>query len=95
MLDVLQRRGESVTAVGIDNKGPIIEGNPSLGRTVNVISSRGVNILNRLSLENTNNDLEGIEELMKYLNQETSLESGIFANYWAQNREILPTCICC
>jgi len=85
MLDVLQRRGESVTAVGIDNKGPIIEGNPSLGRTVNVISSRGVNILNRLSLENTNNDLEGIEELMKYLNQETSLESGIFANYWAQN----------
>ena len=39
MLDVLQRRGLSVSAVGIDGKGPILEGDPSLGRTVDVIPS--------------------------------------------------------
>lgn len=89
MLDVLQRRGLSVEAVGIDNKGPIIEGNPSLGRTVNVIPSANVNTLTRLSLNDgsNGNDLSSIEDLMKYLNQETELESGVFANYWSQNRK--------
>ena len=42
MLDVLQRRNLTVTAIGIDGKGPIIEGDPSLGRTVDVIPSWGV-----------------------------------------------------
>ena len=42
MLDVLHRRNLTVTAIGIDGKGPIIEGNPSLGRTVDVIPSWGV-----------------------------------------------------
>ena len=91
MLDVLQRRGESVTAIGVDAKGPIVEGNPSLGRTVDVISSGGLNTLNRRSLTDQSNDLAVIEDLMKYLNEETSLESGVFANYWAQNREFVLT----
>jgi uncharacterized protein (DUF1501 family) len=86
MLDVLQRRGLSVNAIGINGKGPLIEGNPSLGRTVDVIPAGGVNLLNRVSLTGTSNDVASIESTMEYLNQETSLQkSGVFANYWSQN----------
>ena len=85
MLDVHQRNGLSVVANGIDVKGPIIEGDPSLGRTVEVIPSSGVNTLSRRSLTDDNPDLASIEPLMSYLNKDTSINSGIFANYWAQN----------
>lgn len=43
MLDKLQEHGMSVSANGIDGKGPMIEGNPATGRTVDVIPSWGVN----------------------------------------------------
>ena len=41
------------------------------------------------------NDMESIEELMKYLNQDTSLESGVFADYWAQNCKNLALMVGC
>eukprot|EP00571_Detonula_confervacea_P017647 CAMPEP_0172312770 /NCGR_PEP_ID=MMETSP1058-20130122/18549_1 /TAXON_ID=83371 /ORGANISM="Detonula confervacea, Strain CCMP 353" /LENGTH=2999 /DNA_ID=CAMNT_0013026315 /DNA_START=101 /DNA_END=9097 /DNA_ORIENTATION=+ len=86
MLDVLQRRGLSVNAIGINGKGPILEGNPGLGRTVDVVSSSGVNTLNRHALDSTSNDLDSIKSLMEYLNEDTNLEtSGVFADYWSQN----------
>jgi len=85
MLDVLQKRGLSVNAIGIGGKGPIIEGNPSLGRTVDVLGTGGVNLLSRRSLTDQGTDLDGIEPIMEYMNKDTSLESGVFGNYWAQN----------
>ena len=75
----------SVSANGIDGKGPMIEGNPSTGRTVDVIPSWGVNTLTRQSLTSQSNDIEGILDIMSYINEETDISSGIFANYWAQN----------
>ena len=88
MLDVLQRRGLSVNAIGIDGKGPMIEGNPALGRLVDVISSGGLNTLSRTSLSGTNDDLASIEPAMEFLNENTDLKrTGVFANYWSQNRE--------
>eukprot|EP00956_Cyclotella_meneghiniana_P013390 scaffold19343_cov80-Cyclotella_meneghiniana.AAC.1 len=85
MLDKLQEHGMSVSANGIDGKGPMIEGNPSTGRTVDVIPSWGVNTLTRQSLTSQSNDIEGILDIMSYINEETDISSGIFANYWAQN----------
>ncbi len=85
MLDVHQRNGLSVVANGIGGKGPIVEGNPSLGRTVDVIPARGINTLTRISLESSADDLTSIEPMMEYLNQDTSINSGVFANFWAQN----------
>lgn len=95
MLDILQRRGEAVAAVGIDGKGPIIEGNPSLGRTVNVISSHLVNLLERRRLDSQAwDEVEGkklaqIEGLMRLMNEETTIDSGLFSDYVSQNREFL------
>lgn len=86
LLDKLQLdHGMSVSANGIDGKGFIIEGNPATGRTVDVIPSSGVNTLTRQSLTSQDNDIAGIQDIMSYINEETDLASGIFANYWAQN----------
>lgn len=85
LLDVLMRRNESVRAIGIDTKGPLIEGDPSLGRTVDVIPSGAVNTLTRISLTGTDDDLGSIEDVMKALNREQTLESGVFADFWSQN----------
>ena len=85
MLDKLQEHGMSVSANGIGGKGPMIEGNPSTGRTVDVIPHWGVNTLTRQSLTSQSNDVEGILDIMSYINEETDVASGIFANYWAQN----------
>ena len=86
LLDKLQLdHGMSVSANGIDGKGPIIEGNPATGRTVDVIPSGGVNTLTRQSLTTQDNDIAGILDIMSYMNEETDVASGIFANYWAQN----------
>lgn len=88
MLDVLQRRGFSVSAVGIGEKGPLLEGDPSLGRTVDVLPASDVNTLTRKSFTANENGLPAIEETLKYLNKETDLKtSGVFSNYWSQNRE--------
>lgn len=87
MLDKLQLdHGMSVSANGIDGKGFIIEGNPATGRTVDVIPSSGVNVLTRQSLKSQNNDVEGILNMMEFMNEEFDIStSGIFAQFWAQN----------
>ena len=70
---------------GIGSKGPLLEGSPSTGRKVDVIPSGAVNLLSRKSLDGNGDGLADIEPVMEYLNKETSLESGIFGDYWCQN----------
>ena len=67
----------SVSANGIDGKGPMIEGNPSTGRTVDVIPSWGVNTLTRQSLTSQSNDIDGILDIMSYINEETDTGKDI------------------
>ena len=70
---------------GIGSKGPLLEGSPSTGRKVDVIPYGAVNTLSRKSLDGNGDGLADIEPVMEYLNKETSLESGIFGDYWCQN----------
>lgn len=86
MLDILQSYNQSVNAIGIDEKGPIIEGNPFTGRKVEVIPSASINLLTRRSFSQPyNTDLSAIEPVMEYLNKDSTLSSGVFADYWSQN----------
>ena len=82
MLDKLQEHGMSVSANGIDGKGPMIEGNPSTGRTVDVIPSWGVNTLTRQSLTSQSNDIDGILDIMSYINEETDTGKDIGSCPW-------------
>lgn len=50
MLDILMQHNQSVTAIGIGNKGPIVEGNPSTGRKVMVVPYENVNTVSSFSL---------------------------------------------
>ena len=49
MLDILMQHNQSVTAIGIGNKGPIVEGNPSTGRKVMVVPFENVNTVSSFS----------------------------------------------
>jgi len=87
MLDILGRDGYSVTANGISTKGVLLEGNPSTGRTIDVISSGGVNTLTRRTFQagSSANDLNSVQDDLKFLNEETTSDSGLFGNFWSQN----------
>lgn len=87
MLDVLEEKGHSVSATSIDLKSSMMEGNPLTGRSVGVVSSIGVHKLTRETFTDgqSENDLSAIEESMKFLNEESSIDSGFFADFWSQN----------
>lgn len=82
MLDVLEQDGYSVAPFGINNDAPILAGNPSLARSVDVVNGGGVAKFYPTERLNGNADLSS--DVLKRLHNVTSSTSGLFADLFSQ-----------
>ena len=84
MLDILQGSGYVVSATSMDRRAQMIDGNPSVGRFADVVSSSGPRTLYEREFMNWR---EGTDELRPYLEEvhsETVENAGMFGNMWSQ-----------
>lgn len=84
MLDRLQGDGFAVGSVGINSAGAILDGDPSLARSSDVVSSGGISNLYPQTASPGTHNRDAMMSHFLSLNGATESNSGMYGNHWSQ-----------
>jgi uncharacterized protein (DUF1501 family) len=83
MLDILQQKNFSVSALSIDNFGRILDGNSNLGRSVDVMRRDGVDEFYSVGSPSNTVTSKEMKTTFQLLNGDVTSNSGKYGDYWS------------
>jgi len=83
MCDILEGQGHAVSATSVNVQAPMVDGDPSLGRYADAMTTKGLPKIFERQFLNGRTGQE-LRLFLEQLHGETSDNSGVMANLWSQ-----------